>query len=62
MAMNLLLHRLTAATAVAVVDSDRFRSARDYVWRAVMQDELAALAKPAASQTANLSPEAPTQH
>jgi NitT/TauT family transport system ATP-binding protein len=46
----------------AVVDSDRFRSARDYVWRAVMQDELAALAKPNASQTASLSPEAPTQH
>ena len=33
----------------AVVDSDRFRSARDYVWRAVMEDELAGLAKPAAS-------------
>lgn len=46
----------------AVVDSDRFRSARDYVWQAVMQDELAALAKPAGSQTGGLSSEAPTQH
>jgi hypothetical protein len=45
----------------AVVDSDRFRSARDYVWNAVMRDELAALAKPAASQTASLPPETPTQ-
>ena len=46
----------------AVVDDDRFRSARDYVWRAVMQDELAALAEPTASQTGSMSSEAPTQH
>jgi NitT/TauT family transport system ATP-binding protein len=46
----------------AVVDDDRFRSARDYVWRAVMQDELAALAEPTASQTGSMSPGAPTQH
>jgi NitT/TauT family transport system ATP-binding protein len=46
----------------AVVDSDRFRSARDYVWRAVMQDELPDLSEDAAAETARLSPEVPTQN
>jgi NitT/TauT family transport system ATP-binding protein len=40
----------------AVVDSDRFRSARDYVWQAVMQDELTGLSKPVASETPRLAP------
>jgi NitT/TauT family transport system ATP-binding protein len=46
----------------SVVDSDRFRSARDYVWRAVMKDELAKLPEGAASGTAPLSPEEPIQN
>lgn len=45
-----------------VVDSDRFRTVRDYVWHAVMQDELAGLSRPVDIAAVRGSSDAPTHH